>query len=812
MLRVRSRVIGGWLLACGLLATAVVGACADKKGALMLAITTDMKAPKDVNAVAISITTNGLVKASFIGRVTPQGDILLPGTLAVVEPDDKNALIRIRVMAFQNQKPRVIRDVRTTAPPGGRTALLRIPLNFVNDGKVAGSDLPNGLVPDPVPGTEKLSPPATSSSSSTPADSGAGAVGTKDLSASGGDFDFMLNFQPKDCQNPQDETIINGECHDSYIDPATLPDFDSAELGDSTGVAGSCFDLTRCFATAVDLGQGAGGPSDAGPGPVEAGVPAADGGVDAPDAAPKPFKDFRPAAVVFDQNTCSIQLNGADPARLNIAIVTPDTGECVHDGECYVPIDRGATGWQDDGAGHVQLPSYLCKFLSAKGLRLATSSDVCAAKLESNPICTPKAGDPPGIFPVADGGGGLDGGADVTFGIPEDFATSVAFLGTDLFFAGQSRVGVAHLAGAPGQPPVAIAGIPGGVNHVPWRFGDGLGQLALANGTSTAYVIDLATTAQSVNVQPATVAGAGVATTFVWASNSPAGTISNAVPGGGQPVAAGGEVTMLFFNPKALAPTGAKDIAMVGDASGLLASCNVVGASATCGQGATLTGQVDAIAPSGPFSGYALTTVGIYPYSVTPDTIMATTVPQAPLLTVPLDGLKGIPEPNGYFAHSLAVAPSCVLFTSATGLEFLVDNGGRPGNSGVVVPARPGQPILGVTVGPDPQHGGLAAYYTVFAAKDPTGGSNGGGIYRVALPPDCLGVAGKDAGADSGTGFDAGAGVEGGACGPANCAGCCSVVAGCQAGKVDVACGNFGTLCQDCTAGGKLCNGVQACQ
>ena len=40
----------GLVVGRGLLATTVVGACADKKGALMLAITTDIKAPKDVNA------------------------------------------------------------------------------------------------------------------------------------------------------------------------------------------------------------------------------------------------------------------------------------------------------------------------------------------------------------------------------------------------------------------------------------------------------------------------------------------------------------------------------------------------------------------------------------------------------------------------------------------------------------------------------------------------------------------------------------------------------------------------------------------
>ena len=70
MFGIRNRTLGGWLLAGGLVA-AVVGACADKKGAVMLAINTDMRAPKDVNAVSITISTGGAIKHSFIGRVTP---------------------------------------------------------------------------------------------------------------------------------------------------------------------------------------------------------------------------------------------------------------------------------------------------------------------------------------------------------------------------------------------------------------------------------------------------------------------------------------------------------------------------------------------------------------------------------------------------------------------------------------------------------------------------------------------------------------------------------------------------------------------
>src|SRR5687767_15699577 len=99
-------------------------ACSKDKSAIMLAVNTDMKAPKDVNAVSVTISTNNTVKHNVIGRVTPQGDILLPATLAVVEPDEENASIRIRVMAFQERKARVLRDVRTSIPKGGRVVLL----------------------------------------------------------------------------------------------------------------------------------------------------------------------------------------------------------------------------------------------------------------------------------------------------------------------------------------------------------------------------------------------------------------------------------------------------------------------------------------------------------------------------------------------------------------------------------------------------------------------------------------------------------------------------------------------------------------
>jgi hypothetical protein len=307
------------------------GACGDDKSAIMLVVTTDMKAPKDVNAVSVTVSANNAVKHNVIGRVTPQGDVLLPATLAIVEPDDPNTSIAIRVMAFQERKARVLRDVRTSIPGGGRVALLRIPLNFVNDGSTQG-ELPEGVLPTPDDGS---SAGGSSGGSSTSGGSGAGALGTGDV------FD-PFTFVPN-CPNPE-HTWIDGECRDAYVDPATLPDFDAAAVG-SSDPAAACFDVARCFGNASPVGR----------------------------------------VVTFNRDACTMQLNGADASRLNLALVTSDTGECVRPNECYVPLDRGNGGWTVEG-GEVKLPAFVCKLLASKNLRLDHSLD-CTAKLESNAIC-----------------------------------------------------------------------------------------------------------------------------------------------------------------------------------------------------------------------------------------------------------------------------------------------------------------------------------------------------------------------------------------------------------------------------------------
>ena len=100
----------------GVTLAGMISCSAPSKGALVLAISTDMQTPKDVDLVSVFITTDSVVKFDYLGRVLPSGTVSLPATLAIVEPDDPNAKIRIRVIGFQGANARVLRDVNTTVP------------------------------------------------------------------------------------------------------------------------------------------------------------------------------------------------------------------------------------------------------------------------------------------------------------------------------------------------------------------------------------------------------------------------------------------------------------------------------------------------------------------------------------------------------------------------------------------------------------------------------------------------------------------------------------------------------------------------
>jgi hypothetical protein len=214
------------------LALLLAGCSAPSKGALVLAISTDMQAPKDIDVVSIYVTTNGAPRFNYLGRVLPDGSVSLPSTLAIVEPDSQGAQIRIRVTAFKTQtsgdaSARVLRDVLTTVPHQ-RVALLRLPLSFLDDGSGMGK-LPGMYVPRGPGGAPE------------------------------GDTKFDPTMVASSCNFDQDhETSVDGVCTGAAVDSSTLPTYALPEVyGDGglqpSGAVTGCFDVDTCFAGATPV-------------------------------------------------------------------------------------------------------------------------------------------------------------------------------------------------------------------------------------------------------------------------------------------------------------------------------------------------------------------------------------------------------------------------------------------------------------------------------------------------------------------------------------------------------------------------------
>jgi hypothetical protein len=341
---------------------------ATPKGSLMLAIATDMQTPKDLDLVSVFIESNGVAKFDYLGRVLPDGTVALPATLAVVQPSDPNAQIRIRVIGFQEQRALVLRDVLTTIP-SDRAALLRLPLDFVDVGSAQGT-----LPAEYVPGTVSPAPVTTTPGTRVPSivvplDSTGPAEGSAPPSGT-------TSFNPLDitsrCDFSTGLTSINGQCVSAQVDSSSLPTFEpSAVFGDagvkSNGAPASCFDVAKCFADAS---------------PVE-GVSLA---------------------------SCSFPSSAAID---NLALVTQTTGDCLAQGQCFVPLENDpAEGWSEDG-GVVQMIAGICAQLDAGAQLFAASGGGCAPEVASLPVCEPTtvATADGGVPDAAADGGVADGGA-----------------------------------------------------------------------------------------------------------------------------------------------------------------------------------------------------------------------------------------------------------------------------------------------------------------------------------------------------------------------------------------------------------------
>ncbi len=339
----RSRIVGSSLVLLGAAFLATASCSAPSKGALVLAISTDMQTPKDISVVSVYVSTNGTPKFDYLGRVLPNGTVALPATVAVIEPDDPDARVRIRVTGFQEQTARVLRDVLTTVPHQ-QVSLLRLPLDFLDDGSAKGT-LPMNFVPLGLGGN-----------------GGPGAAPEGDTA-----FDPTALGSKCDFDTTQ-KTSINGACVSAALDSSKLPVYTQTEVyGDGglmpNGAPTSCFDVQTCFGQASSVAN-------------------------------------------LDAQACAFPLPpGADPSTLNLALSTPATGACVASGGCYVPLVSDPTsGWTVQGTT-VTMPAGVCAKLGS-GVTLV-SSEACPSELASQPPCEP-TGEDAGATAVSPDASGSD--------------------------------------------------------------------------------------------------------------------------------------------------------------------------------------------------------------------------------------------------------------------------------------------------------------------------------------------------------------------------------------------------------------------
>jgi uncharacterized membrane protein YgcG len=211
-----------------------VAACsAPGKGALIMAISTDMQAPKDISTVSIFVSEGPDVKFDYVGVVTPLGTVSLPSTLALVEPADPSTQIQIRVIGYNGQTAKVLRDIQTTVPHE-RTALLRVPLDFIDLGSVPTN--PPQMLPD-------MNYPLSTTYSV------ADGISTFDPDTIASTCDpNLLCKTGGDCM-----TMVNGICASAVVVSDQLPDYQDSLVfgsgGNPNNPGAGCFDVQGCFAS-----------------------------------------------------------------------------------------------------------------------------------------------------------------------------------------------------------------------------------------------------------------------------------------------------------------------------------------------------------------------------------------------------------------------------------------------------------------------------------------------------------------------------------------------------------------------------------
>ncbi|MEO8181283.1 MAG: hypothetical protein ABI895_20800 [Deltaproteobacteria bacterium] len=186
-----------WAL-CSALCWALASlACGGKNelGSVMLAISTDMYVDKDVSRVDIIVQPeHGPAQSTQVNLFPALEGLLLPGTFSIIEGSDPGEFVRVRLVARQSDRARVVREAALKVPQR-RTALLTMPIQWLCDGRVRQE------------GQQSRS----------------------------------------DCD--EGYTCVSGSCKLDEVNEALLPSYQSEEVfggGNATG-GGSCFDTLPCF-------------------------------------------------------------------------------------------------------------------------------------------------------------------------------------------------------------------------------------------------------------------------------------------------------------------------------------------------------------------------------------------------------------------------------------------------------------------------------------------------------------------------------------------------------------------------------------
>ena len=312
--------------------------CSTKEagGTLMLGFSTDMEVPEDVTAVGVLVKNGDAVRLRSVTRVEKGADgrykVRLPATLAVRGPAGTNAAVVIRILAFgKDGKPFVLRQAQATTPSTSRTALLKMPLLWMNRGQFTD----NGV--------------------------GTKAAAGLHLAAVNEAAQLLQLENSNDCDSDASRHRVNGVCTGvPFYDGdsvASLPDYkDDLFFGGPADADGKrpCFDAAACLTV--------------------------------------PGLTVPPSLIAAD---CSFDVNGAvGEINVGIE-PQEDAGICAQAStgtRCVVPLAKSEEGvivTAADDKVHVQLPKGVC----ARGFRNLVVSRNCAPLLPGQVVCNHSDGD-----------------------------------------------------------------------------------------------------------------------------------------------------------------------------------------------------------------------------------------------------------------------------------------------------------------------------------------------------------------------------------------------------------------------------------